>query len=113
VWLSFENLSVKALYAAEGFLVTVHWGDILKFIFEISSLFTEMIYIGAIEFGIRAKYGKRSVFWHWNALVIHLTIPIAYVLSLWLGVTGTITFPEFRFSNCLSLLVWIVQLFGL
>ena len=43
--------------SAEGSLVTVHWGfDILKFIFEASGLFTEMIYIDAIELGIRAEY---------------------------------------------------------
>ena len=43
--------------AAEGSLVTVHWGfDITKFIYEACGLFTEMIYIDALEFGIRAEY---------------------------------------------------------
>lgn len=43
--------------SADGSLVTVHWGyDILKFIHDACGLFTEMIYIDALEFGIRAEY---------------------------------------------------------
>jgi len=43
--------------SADGSLVTVHWGyDILKFIHNACGLFTEMIYIDALEFGIRAEY---------------------------------------------------------
>ena len=43
--------------SAEGSLVTVHWGfDIVKFIYDACGLFTEMIYIDAIELGIRAEY---------------------------------------------------------
>ena len=41
----------------EGSLVTVHWGfDILKFIHDACGLFTEMIYIDALELGIRAEF---------------------------------------------------------
>lgn len=41
----------------EGSLVTVHWGyDICQYIHDSSSLFTQMVYIDAIEFGIRAEY---------------------------------------------------------
>lgn len=40
-----------------GSLVTVHWGfDIVKFIHEACGLFTEMVYIDALELGIRAEY---------------------------------------------------------
>jgi SAM-dependent methyltransferase len=43
--------------SAEGSLVTVHWGyDILKFIFDACGLFTEMIYIDALDLGIRAEF---------------------------------------------------------
>jgi len=43
--------------SADGSLVTVHWGfDILRFIYDACGLFTEMIYIDAIELGIRAEY---------------------------------------------------------
>jgi hypothetical protein len=43
--------------SAEGSLVTVHWGfDILKFIHDACGLFTEMIYIDALDLGIRAEY---------------------------------------------------------
>ena len=43
--------------SAEGSLVTVHWGfDIVKFIYDACGLFTEMIYIDALELGIRAEY---------------------------------------------------------
>jgi SAM-dependent methyltransferase len=41
----------------EGSLVTVRWGyDITQYIFEPSGLFTEMIFIDSLEFGIRAEY---------------------------------------------------------
>ena len=41
----------------EGSLVTVHWGfDILKFIHDACGLFTEMVYIDALELGIRAEF---------------------------------------------------------
>lgn len=41
----------------EGSLVTVHWGfDIVKFIHDACGLFTEMIYIDALDLGIRAEY---------------------------------------------------------
>jgi SAM-dependent methyltransferase len=41
----------------KGSLVTVRWGyDITRFIFQASGLFTEMIYIDALELGIRAEY---------------------------------------------------------
>lgn len=41
----------------EGSLVTVHWGyDIVKFIFDSCGLFTEMIYIDALDLGIRAEF---------------------------------------------------------
>lgn len=43
--------------STEGSLVTVHWGfDILKFIHDSCGLFTEMIYMDAIELGIRAEF---------------------------------------------------------
>ncbi len=43
--------------SAEGSLVTVHWGyDIVKFIFDACGLFTEMIYIDALDLGIRAEF---------------------------------------------------------
>jgi SAM-dependent methyltransferase len=39
----------------EGSLVAVHWGyDIADFIFRSSGLFTEMVYIDALDLGIRA-----------------------------------------------------------
>lgn len=41
----------------DGSLVTVHWGfDIVKFIYDACGLFTEMIYIDALDLGIRAEY---------------------------------------------------------
>lgn len=41
----------------EGSLVTRRWGyDICDYIFETSGLFTEMVYIDALEYGIRAEY---------------------------------------------------------
>ncbi len=41
----------------EGSLVTVHWGyDIAKYIFDACGLFTEMVYIDALDFGIRAEF---------------------------------------------------------
>lgn len=43
--------------SSEGSLVTVHWGyDITKFIFDACGLFTDVIYIDALEYGIRAEY---------------------------------------------------------
>jgi len=40
----------------EGSLVTVHWGyDITDLIFQSTGLFTEMVYIDALDFGIRAE----------------------------------------------------------
>lgn len=41
----------------EGSLVTVHWGyDITEFIFKASGLFTEIVFIDALDLGIRAEY---------------------------------------------------------
>jgi SAM-dependent methyltransferase len=41
----------------EGSLVTVNWGyDITSFIFETSGLFTEIIFLDILEYGIRAAY---------------------------------------------------------
>lgn len=41
----------------DGALVTVHWGfDITQYIFEASGLFTDIVYIDALEYGIRAEY---------------------------------------------------------
>jgi SAM-dependent methyltransferase len=41
----------------EGSLVTMHWGfDITTFIFQSCGLFTEMVYIDSLEYGIRAEY---------------------------------------------------------
>lgn len=43
--------------SAEGSLVTVHWGyDITQYIFEACGLFTEIVYLDALELGIRAEY---------------------------------------------------------
>jgi hypothetical protein len=43
--------------SAEGSLVTVHWGyDITNFIFETSGLFTEIVFLDILEYGIRAEY---------------------------------------------------------
>jgi SAM-dependent methyltransferase len=43
--------------SSKGSLVTVHWGyDIVKFIFDSCGLFTEMIYIDALDLGIRAEF---------------------------------------------------------
>jgi hypothetical protein len=37
--------------------VTVNWGyDITKFVFESSGLFTEIVFLDLLEFGIRAEY---------------------------------------------------------
>lgn len=42
--------------SAEGSLVTVHWGfDITQYIFDACGLFTELVYINALELGIRAE----------------------------------------------------------
>jgi len=41
----------------EGSLVTVNWGyDITNFIFEASGLFTEIVFLDILEYGIRAEY---------------------------------------------------------
>jgi SAM-dependent methyltransferase len=41
----------------EGSLVTVNWGyDITNFIFESSGLFTEVVFLDTLEYGIRAEY---------------------------------------------------------
>jgi hypothetical protein len=38
-------------------LVTVNWGyDITNFIFETSRLFTEIVFLDILEYGIRAEY---------------------------------------------------------
>jgi len=43
--------------STEGSLVTVHWGyDITNYIHDACGLFTEMVFIDALEFGIRAEY---------------------------------------------------------
>lgn len=43
--------------SSKGSLVTVHWGyDVLRYIYDACGLFTEMIYIDALEFGIRAEF---------------------------------------------------------
>jgi hypothetical protein len=43
--------------SSEGSLVTVHWGyDITNFIFETSGLFTEIVLLDILEYGIRAEY---------------------------------------------------------
>jgi len=43
--------------SAEGSLVTVHWGyDITKYIFDVSGLFTEVIYLDVLDLGIRAEF---------------------------------------------------------
>ncbi len=43
--------------SADGSLVTVHWGyDITRFIFEACGLFTELVYIDALDLGIRAEF---------------------------------------------------------
>jgi SAM-dependent methyltransferase len=43
--------------SSEGSLVTVNWGyDITNFIFENSGLFTEIVLLDMLEFGIRAEY---------------------------------------------------------
>ena len=43
--------------SSEGSLVTVHWGyDITKFILETSGLFTEIVSLDIIDYGIRAEY---------------------------------------------------------
>jgi len=42
---------------SEGSLVTVNWGyDITNFIFETSGLFTEIVLLDILEYGIRAEY---------------------------------------------------------
>jgi len=41
----------------EGSLVTVNWGyDITEFIFKTSGLFTEIVFLDVLEYGIRAEY---------------------------------------------------------
>jgi SAM-dependent methyltransferase len=43
--------------SSEGSLVTVNWGyDITTFIFESSGLFTEIVFLDILEYGIRAEY---------------------------------------------------------
>jgi SAM-dependent methyltransferase len=43
----------------QGSLVTTRWGyDICKTIFDVSGLFTEIIFIDSIDFGIRAEYNE-------------------------------------------------------
>jgi len=43
--------------SAEGSLVTMRWGyDICDFIFKATGLFTHVVYIDALELGIRAEY---------------------------------------------------------
>ena len=43
--------------SSEGSLVTVNWGyDITNFIFETSGLFTEIVFLDILEYGIRAEY---------------------------------------------------------
>jgi SAM-dependent methyltransferase len=42
--------------SSEGSLVTVNWGyDITNFIFETSGLFTEIVFLDILEYGIRAE----------------------------------------------------------
>jgi len=43
--------------SSDGSLVTVHWGfDITKYIYDACGLFTEMVYVDALDLGIRAEY---------------------------------------------------------
>jgi len=43
--------------SSEGSLVTVNWGyDITTLIFESSGLFTEIVFLDILEYGIRAEY---------------------------------------------------------
>jgi len=43
--------------SSEGSLVTVNWGyDITNFVFETSGLFTEIVFLDILDFGIRAEY---------------------------------------------------------
>ena len=43
--------------SSEGPLVTVNWGyDITNFIFETRGLFTEIVFLDILEYGIRAEY---------------------------------------------------------
>jgi hypothetical protein len=43
--------------SSEGSLVTVNWRyDITTFIFETSGLFTEIVFLDILEYGIRAEY---------------------------------------------------------
>jgi hypothetical protein len=43
--------------SSEGSLVTVNWGyDITNFIFESSGLFTEIVFLDILDYGIRAEY---------------------------------------------------------
>lgn len=59
---SIEHLLEKPEYhgnpiSEEGSLVTKHWGfDITSFIFQSCGLFTEMIYIDSLDYGIKAEY---------------------------------------------------------
>jgi SAM-dependent methyltransferase len=43
--------------STDGSLVTVHWGyDITQLIFDATGLFTEIVYIDALDLGIRAEF---------------------------------------------------------
>jgi SAM-dependent methyltransferase len=43
--------------SSEGSLVTVNWGyDITNFVFETSGLFTEIVFLDIVDYGIRAEY---------------------------------------------------------
>lgn len=58
---SIEHLMEPAYHgnpvSNEGSLVTRHWGfDICEFIFRSSGLFTQMVHLDALEWGIRAEY---------------------------------------------------------
>jgi hypothetical protein len=44
-------------YHRNHHLVTVNWGyDITEFIFKTSGLFTEIVFLDILDFGIRAEY---------------------------------------------------------
>jgi hypothetical protein len=50
--------------SSEGSLVTVNWGyDITTFIFESSGLFTEIVFLDILEYGIRAEYIEVLIAW--------------------------------------------------
>jgi SAM-dependent methyltransferase len=45
--------------SSEGSLVTVNWGyDITNFIFETSGLFTEIVFLDILEYGVRGEYNE-------------------------------------------------------